>query len=378
MRISVRVAIILVIFSGHALAKGKKGADAAKSGAGMMDSNDPADKETSDKGPYAPPQKSEQAEAKEKKEKEAEVLTEEHDNVKRRPRDKFGLFGNVVIGFGRPPEPGTSTGSDGDSNATNKGTSFTFMAGGYYDVSPQFSLGLRIPWTTASQRQIDGSYGSAQALGAPELMGEYRVILSPRTNLPIDFGVGIPVAQGGYDTVGGAAQYRQTVVNDMADAASGYRDGELFSPKRLPLILGVGIDYERKELSLHAATKFVAGFKVGGSLNYGTLDQGIGTYELKSVTFRNVTSAGIGYQFLGKPALSAELDSWIATNAVSAVEFNSNAGATGPNRIQVVAEPRVKARFGKISPSLGYIFPLGGRLADNHTSGLELHCDVAF
>jgi hypothetical protein len=378
MRISVRVAIILVIFSGHALAKGKKGADEGKSGAGMMDSNDPADKETSDKGPYAPPKKSEQTEAKEKKEKEAEVVEQQHEDIKRRPRDKFGVFGNVVIGFGRPPEPGTSTGSDGDPNGTNKGTSFTFMVGGHYDVSPQFTLGLRVPWTTARQRQIDGSYAGSQALGAPELMGEYRVVLSPRTNLPFDFGIGVPVAQGSYDNTFGAPQYRQTIVNDTADAASGFRDGELFSPKRLPLILGIGIDYERKELSLHAATKFVAGFKVGGSLNYGTLDQGVGTYELKSVTFRNVTSAGIGYQFLGKPALSVELDSWIVTNAVNAVEFKSNAGATGPNRIQVVAEPRLKARFGKTSPSLGYIFPLGGRLADDHTSGLELHCDIAF
>ena len=373
MRFSVRLAIILVVFSGHALAKPKKGGDdAKKSGAGMMDSNDPVDKETSDEGPFAPKHKSEEGEEGETKAKGATPASEAHEEVRRSPRAKVGVFGNVVVGFGRPVEPGPGE----DDALTNKGTSFTFMVGGHYDVSPQFTLGLRVPWTTASQRQLDGSYASSQALGAPELMGEYRVTLSPRTDLPIDFGLGIPVAQGNYDQVNGVAQYRQTMVNDFADAASGFRDGELFGPKRLPLVFGVGIDYQRRELSLHAGTKFVAGFKVGGAANY--LPNTFGTFELKSVTFRNVTSAGIGYQFLAKPALSGMLDSWVVTNAINNVEFKSNAGATGPSRVQVVFEPRLAARFGKIAPSLGYIFPISGRLADNHTSGLELHCDVAF
>ena len=65
----------------------------------------------------------------------------------------------------------------------------TFLVGGRYDVSPAFSLGLRVPWTTATVRQGDGSSVASQALGAPELMGEYRVTLSPRTTLPLDFGL---------------------------------------------------------------------------------------------------------------------------------------------------------------------------------------------
>ncbi len=374
MRISIRVAIILAVFSGHALAKGKK--DDAKTGAGMMDSNDPADKETSDDGPFAPTHKSETAEA-DAKDKQAAQATEHVDNVKPRRRDKIAVFGDIVVGFGKPPEPGTAGGGD----LTNRGTSFTFMAGGHYDVSPQFTVGLRIPWTTASQRQLDGTYASSQALGAPELMGEYRIVLSPRTYLPFDFGLGIPLAQGGYNQETGEAQYRQTLVNDFADAATGYRDGELFGPKRLPLIVGLGIDYEKNGLNLHAATKFVAGVKVGGSLDYSNtsdVQQMFGSYQLKPVTFRNVTSAGISYQFLDKPILFGALDSWVATNAVNNVEFTSSEGATPPSRIQVVFEPRVGARFGKISPNVGYIFPIGGQLADSHASGLELHCDVAF
>jgi len=363
MRSSLRVALILVIFSGHALAaKPKKGAP--KQAAQTMDSNDPAEKELSEKKAATPKPETVQ------EQKEKEVQIDAAQVAKTRARDKLGAFGNVLIGFGKAPEPGP-----GVDPATGKTTSFTFMVGGHYDLSPQFTLAARLPWTVGSARQRDGVNATVQALGAPELLGEYRVALSPFTRLPIFFGLGIPLAQGNYNTVTGS---RQTQMNEMADAASGYRDPELFGPKRLPIIVGAGIEYERRALALHAATKFVFGAKVGGQLANVNDPSGAGTYQLKSVTFRNVTSAGIGYRFLDKPDLFGALDSWLAYNAINAVEFSSSSGATAPTRVQVVFEPRVGARFGKISPSLGYVFPIGGRLADNSTSGLELHCDVAF
>jgi hypothetical protein len=373
MRISGKTAVLLVIFNAHAWAaqpaaraKGKP----AHTGASSMDSNDPVEKEKSDAGPFAPQGKTgelkEEEAAQERAAKAAETLPEKPE-----PRAAIAMFGNVVIGFGHAPEPGPGTAS-----ATGKAAGATFIVGGRYDVSSELTLGLRIPWSVAAVRQSDGSRPSTGALGAPELMGEYRVTLSPRTLLPIAFGLGVPVAQGDYDTVTGREAYRQTQVNDFADASSGYRDPELFAPKRLPIIAGVGIAYTKQELELHAATKFVLGIKVGGQ-QVRPVDNS-GTYELKSVTFRNVTSAGLTYRFLAKPVLAGALDSWIAYNAVNAEEFTSAAGAAGPARIQLVFEPRLVARFAQLSPSLGYIFPIGGRLADSSTSGLELHCDVAF
>ena len=362
MRTSLRVAIILMVFSGHALAaKGKKGA-APKGPVETMDSNDPTAQEVSEKKQAAPkPETEEELAAKEARADAAKVK-------KSRARDKTSVFGNVLIGFGRAPEPGP-----GADKVTGKTTSATFMVGGHYDLSPMFTVGLRLPWTIGSVRQLDGSNASTQALGAPELMGEYRVELSPFTRLPIFFGLGIPIAQGNQD--GAPSNLQRAYLNDVADAASGYRDPELFGWKRLPIIAGVGIDYERKALNLHAATKFVAGVNAGGK---STVTYQAGTIELKSIAFRNVTSAGIAYQFLAKPELFGALDSWFAYNAVSPIEYTSNEGAVPPTRFQVVFEPRVGARFGKISPSLGYVFPIGGRLADTSASGLELHCDVAF
>jgi hypothetical protein len=91
-----------------------------------------------------------------------------------------------------------------------------------------------------------------------------------------------------------------------------------------------------------------------------------------------VTSAGIAYEFLARPKVFVGLDGWLAYNAINAVEFKSAMDATPPTRFQVVVEPRIGARFGKIAPSIGYIFPIGGRLADSSSSGLELHCDFGF
>jgi hypothetical protein len=355
-----------VIFSGHALAKPKK-ANPKHPGT-TMDSNDPVDKEKSDEGPFTPAGKTGPLKREEVKQQEAERAAA-LPPIKRRPRDPVGVFGNLLIGFGKAPEPGLGT-----DTAVGKTTAATFMVGGHYDLSPDFTVGARLPFTFGSSRQIDGSYASSAALGALELMGEDRVGLSTFTQLPIDFGLGVPIAQGDYE-VGNGNGNRQAYLNDVADAASGYRDAELFGPKRLPIIVGVGIDYQKLALDLHAATKFVAGVKVGGQISDDQTNAG---FKLKSVSFRNVTSAGIAYQFLDKPVLFGALDSWMVYNAVNSLEYTSPTGAVAPTRFQVVFEPRVGGRFGKISPSLGYVFPIGGRLADAGASGLELHCDIGF
>ena len=366
MRSSFGVALIglfWLAFGGQALAapKAKK---APKHPVQTMDSNDPAEKELSEK--KVDEQKSDEAVVQEKEQTRAEAA----QAAEARARDKTSAFGNVLVGFGEAPEPGPGAGQ-----TSRKITSVTLMVGGRYDLSPELSVGVRIPWTIGSARQQDGLHKTDAALGAPELTGEYRVGLSPFTRLPIFAGLGIPIAQGNYDT---DLAFRQTRLNEMADAASGYRDGELFGVKRLPIVLGVGIEYERKALSLHAANKFVFGVKVGGNIPLPADPSGAGSYELKSVSFRDVLSAGIAYRFLERPNLFGALDTWTAYNGINAFDFVSNSGASGPTRFQVVFEPRVGARFGKISPSAGFIFPIGGRLADTSARGFELHCDVAF
>jgi hypothetical protein len=363
-RKSLRLAVILTIFSSHALAaKGKK-AEPKEPVATMDQGQDPTSTEQSEKkAPKVEPPTEEEIAA-------AQAKADAAETKKRRERAKFGLFADVLVGFGSAPLPGT-----GADKTTVKTTSGTFMAGGYYDLSPQFTVGARVPFTVGSQRQNDGGNATVTALGTFELMGEYRVPLSAFTLLPISFGLGLPTAQGNYDYLDESG-IQKTMLNTMADAASGYRDGELFGPHRMPLVVGVGIDYQRKALSLRAATKLVAGIKVGGELAH--VDDTYSTYELKPLSLRSVTSGGISYEFLPRPRVFGALDAWLAYNPIHALEFESKMGATPPTRFQFVFEPRIGAHFGKISPSIGYIFPIGGRLADAGTSGLHLRCDFAF
>ena len=360
--------LVSLVSSGHALAAkgGKKKAEPAAP-AQTMDSGDPVEKEVSEPTAATPKKKTD--EELEEEQRQRDWKFDAVQVAKSRARDKVGVFGNVVIGFGKAPEPGPAA-----TRTTGKTTAATFMAGVRYDVSPDFTVGLRLPFTVGSERQLStGLTQSSSVLGTPELLGEYRVTLSPFTILPIFFGLGIPVAQGNYDTLDGQRAAR---MNDFADAASGYRDPELFAPHRLPVKVGIGIEYERKALNAHASTKLVAGVKAGAK-DWAPRDP-IGSYDVKGVSLRSVTAAGIAYQVIDKPKLYIAADSWFAVSAINPVEFESFDHAEKPTRFQVVFEPRIGARFGKISPSVGYIFPIGGRLADTTVSGLELHCDVAF
>jgi hypothetical protein len=93
------------------------------------------------------------------------------------------------------------------------------------------------------------------------------------------------------------------------------------------------------------------------------------------VSIRNVTLAGLRYDLIEKPGLWLGLDAWLVYNAIEPIKFDST--ATPPSPLQLVVEPQVGMRFGKLRPSVGFIFPIGGRLADAGIAGVNLHIDFA-
>ncbi|HEY4157327.1 MAG TPA: hypothetical protein VGM29_04485, partial [Polyangiaceae bacterium] len=249
---------MMILAGGTALAKGKDD-DGKKGGGASMDSGDPANTETSDR-----PKPSEGEDGKPKGDKDKDDKGDKGDSdadeavqvvVPVRPRDKLVLFADILIGFGQAPVPGPTL-TTLSYGYTGKTTAFTFMAGGRYDFSPTVSAGLRIPWTFGSERLLYGSGSGtsvrSQAFGAPELTGEYRVEIQPRLQMPLMIGIGIPIAQGDVSPysadANAASRNAQRRLQYMADAASGYRDEELFDPKRLPIVLAGGIHYERQAL----------------------------------------------------------------------------------------------------------------------------------
>lgn len=368
MRLCVALAVISMFTSSAALAakpkaKGKK-AKVVKPAGPNMDSKDPAFTEKSDEGPY-------DAKPEEKKAATATVKIETEEAFTAPPRDPFVVGLQAVGGFGRSPKPGPANESE-----TLDAQLIGIVASARYDVSPAFSAALAVPWSTASI-DLPSRTGSEQgaAFGNPNLYGEYRVTLSPVTTLPIFFGVGVPVAQGDPDpnsTDEGAR--RSASVNLVADAATGWRDGELFWVNRLPVNVGVGVRYQSGALEVHAYDKVIVGVDLSTELA-PRVYLGPGELKVNSVALRNVTLVGATYALIEKPWIWGGLDMWLVYNAIEQIEFDSP--ATDPTPLQLVAEPRLGARFGAVSPSVGFVFPIGGRLADSSISGVRAHVDIA-
>jgi hypothetical protein len=163
----------------------------------------------------------------------------------------------------------------------------------------------------------------------------------------------------------------------MADASHGFRDAELYQPKRLPVILGIGITHGRNALDLHAYTKFVLGLNLGTEIENQLTGPNAGTLKANGLAIRNVTLAGIGYEFLAKPALTAGLDAWFSYRAIDPIEYESALNATPPSSFQFVIEPKLGARFGKLGVGAGFLLPVGGQLGDSGIKGVRLHADYA-
>jgi hypothetical protein len=350
----------------------KKAGDAPQ---GSLDAGeDPGETERVERGPYSPTAGARKVTRKGDDKAEAEP------ERARAPRKKVQIFGEVVYGWGGAPIAGP-----GSDRSTGDASGFVLMAGASYDFSPKFTLGLRVPWTTASFDERVGEPGTgaldANAFGAPELRAEYRIGLGKRTDLPIGLGVGIPVAQGNPDfTSGDNAAEQQAATNMFADAVTGWRDGELFMPERLPIVPFVGITYEGEKLDVRAFTKLVLAPDLGTEIRQPEEVSGstvIGTYEAAGMALRSVTGAGVAYWFLDSPRLSGGLDAWAVVNAVEPVEFESRS-ASGPSPFQFVIEPKLAAMFGPVRPSLGYVLPIGGRLSDTDAQGLRLRLDIGF
>lgn len=371
MRLCVALALVSTLVSTTVLAapkdKKKDEGEEKKSGASMDTGGDPAYTEKSDEGPYAPKSGDERAD-KAAAVKGGSARTE----VRLRPRDKVVLFGEVFYAAGRAPVPGpASAGETPDAKA------LTVMLGATVDLSPKFSLGLRAPWTTASVEEPSRVESeSSAAFGSPELFAEYRLRLGRPTELPILFGVAAPIAQGNHDPADATDDLgqRQATVNRIADAGQGWRDGELYAVDRLPIVLGVGIRHQRGAFEVHASTKLVFGINLGEDLTPVSVPGG-GELVVNSLSLRDVTLAGVSYQFLDKPGLWAGLDTWLVYEPIEPLEFESS--AVDPSPFQFVVEPRVGALFGKLRPSLGVVLPIGGRLADGGLTGFRLHVEYA-
>lgn len=376
MRRCVALFLITSLFSAGALGapakKGKKGKQKEPSGPNMdTGAADPAGQEKSDPGPYKPTGKTgELAEDEEKVEEVEEVL-------KAKPRDKRLVFLDFLFGTGQAPSPGPA---NDEQNMTQNALTYAFVLGGSYDLSKTFSLGLRVPWSTATVDVRDSTQKeSSMAFGAPQLFFEYRHSLGPVTTLPITFGLGVPLAQGNPDPSADRTDTLPARVNTLADAANGYRDGELYWPKRIPIVVGIGVRHEMKALSLAASTKGAFGINIGEELVDPYLGGGgtaidNGKLVLYPVAIRSVTQLSVRYDVSSK--FWAGVETWLAWNPIEPIEYESTAEPL--TNFQWMLEPQIGMRFGKVRPALSFVWPVVGRITDAGMLGARAHVDFAF
>jgi hypothetical protein len=283
-----------------------------------------------------------------------------------KPRKTIGVFGEVLFGLGEAPLPGPGNPTTGDA------TSIGVLVGGHFDLTTELRLMLRVPWTTASV-DVAGESRSASALGAPEVAGRLRLTEPGDTEFAVRFGVGIPVAQGNPDMTnpGDAGGREQAGVQRLADAASGWRDPELYAPKRLALVPSAHLTHRTDHVRLAAEAKLIFLQSVGGEINDANSDGG--TYELNSLAGTALLGGSASYEAISRGHIA--LATWATYTFARQVSYESS--ATGPSPFQLVLEPKLIAQFGRIVPSAGVLLPVGGELGGKMV-GIRLHVDAVF
>jgi hypothetical protein len=361
-------AVSLVFLANNALAQKKPKAEKKADGPSASATwTDPTESEKSDKGPYTPHKEVSDEPAPDPKGPKAQDPG--------RKRDPIAAFAQIVIGFGKLPMENPSY----DDAPSGQGTAIGLQLGGRYDVNKDLSVGLRIPLTTATVKQTNGTNQSSTAFGAPELFGEYRLSLNRLTSVPILFGLGVPVAQGQPDQTSlDRAARAKDEVNRFADATTGWRDSELFMPKHLPIVLGAGVHHERRDWELHGDVKLALLPALTTKVNRAEDPTNTGTYKLNAFAMREVTTLGGSYNFLDKPLFYGGLDLALVWTPLQAFKFTSTQNVTEPSSLQAILEPKIGARFGAVSPNVSYIAPLGGRLGHTGIGGVRLHVDAYF
>lgn len=364
--------------------KKDKAADSTPKGGMMEDSGkDPAETETTgDEGQFVPGKKAQTAPSSDSDSGDDNADESEESTVLKRAAPKkdepappapppkvykakktIGVFAELMLGFGKAPVPGP-----GDLT-TGSATSLGLMIGGHYDLTPEFRLLLRVPWTTAS---FDGS--SESALGNPELAARYRLSAPGPTEWDVRLGIGIPVAQGNpdiTDTTDTPGTTQQATQN-LANAAQGGHDPELFLVKRLPISPALLFTHRVDRFRFGADLKLVIAPKIGGSISQPNAVVG-GTYEMKSLSMDAILGGSASYEVIDH--LHVALAAWASYQIARPVDYSS--GASGPSNFQLAVEPRVLAQFGHFVPSVGLVLPIGGELGGN-IIGLRLHLDAVF
>lgn len=298
-----------------------------------------------------------------RKKADAEKAAEEEDEKKPAELPPAGnVQVDAVVGFG-----GINVVADQPQTAT-KVTVFSILPALSYRFGDVWTVGLRIPFSTGSSTGPLGTIDkyNQYALGNLEILVRPEFQLTRRLHLQAQAAFLPPTAFGQYfvdpSDTGSVAR---AIVNQAAAASRGWEDNALFATKRIGLVPGVGLTYDRGAIHAGVSTKLEVMVKAGGNdpqdSNVKSVTSVSGTIAQRSTVTNWVTALGFFYSFFdGK--LTPGLRAWLAVNTAPIID-----GSIDYSGAQFVLEPDIttKIRLGEkvtLHGGIGGILPLGGHL----------------
>jgi len=321
-----------------------------------------------EEGPYAPKGKTG------KLREDVQEAPKEEAAAKPEPEAyKPGYAGaDAVIGFGEEQQSPT------DAYATDI-TTLSLVLGGEYHVRKDILLRLRLPVTSTSINPTDPRAESYHltAFGNIEIGGQYEAELGPSTKVPVWLNLAVPTASGDAMAIADPRSMRSYAVNVTSVAARGYEDGELFAPHRFGVVPGAAIRYRSGPMHVGGFLSVPVLVQVGGESPPAAA---LGQDQIKAnaVAVQTLLGGSFFYEIVGK-TLDLGLRSWIAGLWKDDYDYPLGPGAPTPSKIQFVLEPELLGKFGPARATLGYIWPIGGRLGgDFKMHGLRLGLGFVF
>jgi hypothetical protein len=286
-----------------------------------------------------------------------------------------GMAGlDIVFGFG-------STGGTTGPDAVDLSVA-SFVLGGAYQITPEWGARLRVPFATGKITHIGnesttfevlGEGYNAAAFGNIELAANYTYALGAPTKLPLEIALALPTANGDRfpspDDTPSGRHYR---INAAAAASRGLEEDALFSPHRFGIVPKASIQYRSGPIDADGFVKVPVLLKAGGQAVPPQVT-GQASFALNSNVIEGVFGAGFHYGFIGNK-IDLGVNAWATVMSAEFYDVIYNGGGvTGPSKFQFVMEPQIRANVASVRATLGFIAPLGGRLAtDQQVNGVRV------
>jgi hypothetical protein len=321
-----------------------------------------------DSGPFAPKGKT----GKLREAEQAENAPKETPEAPPPPDKKYAVGLDIVYGLGA-----SGSGTEAGSAALDyKVASFTL--GATYQADPKIGARFRFPVSTGSIGSGASAY-NASAFGNIELGMSYTTEMGPRTKLPIDIGLYLPVASGDrFPPPEDPSRERAFRINTAAQWAHGLEDDALFAPHRLSLVPGMALRSSTGGITAGGFLKLPLMMRMGGQ-DAPTLSAMGDLYTIKSVVFEAVLGGDFRID-VSRNKMDIGIRAWMTWMSSEFIQ-RELADSTGASRLQIVAEPQFRAMFGQLKTHLGIILPIEGRLAEGdlqHAYGFRLGAMYGF